>query len=133
MAEIKKLTKENVAEVLEQEGGGFDSGQLKKAKRFLNRVFDNLSGKFCSMGSGGGFCHMFFQQKDGRWIGMHNVDNGAGYTLSKKAYKTPKSLERAFWEDEDKIIGEGCDYKPQKVSHKTYIYPFRREFFRKLL
>lgn len=114
--EIKKITKDNIGEVLDQEGMGFNKEQLSKIKRLLNKVADNLSGKFCSNSSGGGFFHMFFQLKDFTWIGYHN--SSGEFTISKP-FKTEKSLYNAFWDDDGEKV---CmPYKPEKIKRAEFL------------
>jgi len=113
--QIKKITKDNINEVVEQEGFGFDKEQLSKLKRFLKARNFNFSGKFCSNGSGGNFYHMFFQLKDFTWIGYHN---GSGDFTMSKPFKTAKSLYNAFWEDEDNVC---IPYRKEKIKKADYL------------
>ena len=122
-----KLTKDNkhlILEILQMEGlGGFEKDHLIKIEKVLKKEFDNLSGKFYSTYSGGGFEHMFFQLKDLRWIGFHNSNvnitgvNG-GVTVSKKPYKTQRSHESHFFSDDE---SNNENYFHDKVTKAEYL------------
>ena len=101
------LTDENIDQVLLEHGSGFSEEQIKNIHSILKSVMSVLSGLHGSNNSGGGFSHMFFQRKDGTWLGFHN-DSG-DVTVSKK-FKTFLHLYKAFWEDSDSVTGTYLRY-----------------------
>jgi len=114
-----KLTKDNIAKVVEQEGDKFKSEDLKIIKRTLKKDFNKLSGKFLTLDSGGYFFHMFFQLKDFNWIGFHSSDIN-NITITSKPYKTNKSFENAFFGDSYDTITEKY-YNPGKIKKADFL------------
>ena len=100
MEQIKTLTKDNIKEVVTQEGYGFDDSQIKNIAAILKLLFGELSGNFESCSSGGNHYHMYFQMKDNRWIWFHSVTGDV--TISEK-FSTAKGVYNAFWNNWEKV------------------------------
>ena len=121
---MEKINKYNLADILQMEGlSGFKKDHLIKIEKLLKRELNNLSGKYYTTQSGGGCEHMFFQLKDLKWIGFHNSNDNitgvnGGVSVSKKPYKTQRSHERAFFEDDD---SNNENYFHDKVTNKEYL------------
>ena len=115
-----ELTKDNITDILQMEGlSGFKKDHLIKIGKILKKEFNNLSGKYYSTFSGGGCEHMFFQLKDLRWIGFHNsIGIDGGVSVSKKPFKTSKSHERDFFENDE---SNNEDYYPAKVTNAEFL------------
>lgn len=76
---------------------GFTDKQCKNIKKILTELGPLLTNTYDSFSSGGGFDHVAFKMKDGKWMTFHNVNGDI--TISRKTYDTPAEFYDAFWED----------------------------------
>lgn len=106
---------------IEEHSHGFSPTQTKNIEKIVDAVSSEMTGEIDSLGSGGGFYHIFIQLKDKRWIGFHAVSGDI--TLSEP-FKTIDELYDAWNEDDGmnvtgmapenfKSYGDG-DFSPTK-------------------
>jgi hypothetical protein len=100
MEQIKTLTKDNIKQVVKQEGFGFGETQIKNISAILKLLIGELSGNFESCSSGGNHYHMYFQMKDNRWIWFHSATGDV--TISDK-FSTARGVYNAFWDRFEKV------------------------------
>lgn len=113
------MTKKELKELVIAETFGMSDEQLSIITRILSKEINNLTGEVFATSSGGGCCHVFFQLKDFNWIGFHNTYSVEKPTITSKPFKTSKSLENAFFEQDDDIVTSEEFFKA-RVSKKEY-------------
>jgi hypothetical protein len=110
---------EITTEKINKEGYGFTDKQLKNIYQIVTDISKTLNGKIFSMGSGGGFFHIFVQRTDNKWLGFHCVTGDITLSEPFKDSQGLNSLYEAFWEDPEKVHPLTIELPNENFAGKT--------------